>query len=43
MNRAESETRTAYIIEEHIVTEEVALKHEITLGLNYPQPEESIS
>lgn len=30
MNRAESETHTAYIIEEHIVKEEVALKHEIT-------------
>lgn len=34
MNRAESETCTAYIIEEHIVKEEVAQKHEITPGLN---------
>lgn len=30
MNRAESETHTAYIIEEHIVKAEVAPKHEIT-------------
>lgn len=36
VNRAESETHTAYIIEEHIVNEEVAPKHEITLGLNFP-------
>lgn len=33
MSRAESETQTAYIIEEHIVREEVALKHEITSAL----------
>lgn len=33
MSRAESETQTAYIIEEHIVREEVALKHEITPAL----------
>lgn len=33
INRAESETHTAYIIEEHIVKEEVPLKHEITSAL----------
>ena len=33
-NRAESKTHTAYITEEHIVKEEVGLKHEITLALN---------
>ncbi len=33
MNRAESETHTAYIIEEHIEKEEVVLKHEITSAL----------
>lgn len=31
INRAESKTHTAYIIEEHIVKGEVVLKHEITL------------
>lgn len=30
INRAESKTHTTYIIEEHIVKEEVAPKHEIT-------------
>lgn len=38
IHRAESETHTAYIIEEHIVKEEVALKHEITLGLTSHSP-----
>lgn len=33
MSRAESETHTAYIIQEHIVKEEVALKHEIITAL----------
>lgn len=33
MSRAESETHTAYIIEEHIVKEEVVLKHEIRSAL----------
>lgn len=33
MNGAESETCRAYIIEEHIVKEEVALKHQITSAL----------
>lgn len=36
INRAESETHTAYIIEENIVKEEVLLKHEITLASNFP-------
>lgn len=31
LNRAESKTHTAYIIEEHIVRRKVVLKHEITL------------
>lgn len=30
INRAESETHTVYIIQEHIVKEEAGLKHEIT-------------
>lgn len=32
INRAESETYTAYIIEEHIVKGEVGLKHAISLA-----------
>lgn len=43
VSTAESETHKAYIIEEHIVKEEVALKHEITSALTSHSPEESIS
>jgi len=42
-NRAESETHTAYIIEEHIVDEEVVLKHEISLTWTSHSLRESIS
>lgn len=42
ISRAESETHTAYIIEEHIVKEEVVLKHEITSALtSHSQKKES--
>lgn len=38
MSRAESETYAAYIIQEHTVIREVALKHEITSGLASHKP-----